>query len=100
MNSGGYDVDNAYLIPLNWQPSNYSYGTCTFLLINTASNNRIIGRCSFYSPNSEAGFSSLGLHYNGGELLYPSSGVTFNGDVIIAAEPGFYVINLNFGKAN
>ena len=100
MSGGGYIMNNAYLIPLNWQPSNYSYGTCTYLLINTASNNRIRARYEFYSPNLEAGFDILGTTCNGGELLYPSSGVTFSRDTITVAEPGFYVINLNFGTAS
>lgn len=100
MSNGGFVVNNAYLIPLNWQPSNYARGTCTFLLINTASNNNIKGRYSFYSPNSEAGFGILAAFCNGGELLYPSRGVTFSGNTITVAEPGFYVINLNFGTAS
>ena len=100
MSGGGFTINNAYLIPLNWKPSNYEHGTVTYLLINTSSNNNIRGNYSFYSPDSEAGFGILGTICNGGELLYPSSGVTFSGNTITVAEPGFYVINLNFGTAS
>lgn len=100
MSGVGFIINNAYLIPLNWKPSNYSYGTVTYLLINTSSNNNIRGRYSLYSPESEAGFGILSMYCNDGELLYPSSGVTFSGNTITVAEPGFYVINLNFGTAN